>query len=222
MISTLDNCLFVHIPKTGGQSIESVFLQRAGLTWEQREAMLLKKNHDPTMGPPRLAHLFAVEYVKLGYITAEQFNRFFKFSFVRNPWHRLVSEYLYRKYPYSFKDFVFKHFPTSINDDYTKGFDGYRHVIPQYKFLYDEQENLLVDFVGKFEQITEDFAKVTQILTGQPLKLPHRNQSKISYFNSLYKQVKPQLSYVDYYDNETREFVAALYEKDIQLFNYQF
>src|SRR5687768_14243923 len=55
-------CLFVHVPKTAGMSIEHVFLRLVGLTWETRAPLLLGGNDDPRLGPPRLEHLKASEY----------------------------------------------------------------------------------------------------------------------------------------------------------------
>jgi hypothetical protein len=44
MISYKRKCVFVHIPKCAGQSIESVFDNDAGLTWENRAPFLLRPN----------------------------------------------------------------------------------------------------------------------------------------------------------------------------------
>ena len=85
--------IFVHVPKTAGQSVEMVFLNKLNLTWEQRAPLLLRPNSDPAKGPPRLAHLYASEYVSCGHISDEDFARYFKFSVVRNPWARAVSVY---------------------------------------------------------------------------------------------------------------------------------
>lgn len=111
MICHHHKCIFIHIPKTAGQSIEHVFLDLLGLTWETRAPLLLRFNDRKELGPPRLAHLKANDYVNFKYISEELFNSYFKFSFVRNPWSRLVSFYNYRKYYlfYNFKYFVMKH-----------------------------------------------------------------------------------------------------------------
>ncbi len=226
MICQADKCIFVHIPKVAGQSIESVFLQRLGLSWQQRESLLLKHNSNPAFGPPRLAHLTAQEYVKLGYVSAREFKGMFSFAFVRNPWDRLVSEYVYRKYPYSFNDFLFKFFPENSDDNYNNGMDLYRHIIPQTDFLYDNKGKLLVNFVGKFENITDDFSEVTRLITGESLPLPHENKSqsnKLKKLKQVFRFSKSQKKhYSEYYDESSRAFVAQLYRKDIELFGYKF
>lgn len=223
MISKYDNCLFVHVPKVAGQSIESVFLERAGLTWKQRDAMLLKHNSNPSLGPPRLAHLTAQEYVKYGYLSLEEFTQLFSFSFVRNPWDRLVSEYIYRKYPYSFKEFLVMFFPTHMDDNYLQGLDLYRHILPQTDFLCDNQGKILVDFVGKYENLVQDFSKVTKLITGQNLTLPHKNKTSQKRFQQLVSLVKKnKIHYSEFYDKESKELVAKLYQRDIEMFGYVF
>lgn len=226
MISQVDNCVFIHIPKVAGQSIESVFLERAGVIWDERESFLLKHNTSPKFGPPRLAHLTAQEYTSLGYLSNEEFSKMFSFAFVRNPWDRLVSEYVYRKYPYSFNDFLFKYFPISSDDNYNDGLDLYRHIMPQTDFLYDHQGKLLVNFVGKFELLVDDFAEVTRLITGDSLPLPHKNKSysnKLKKLKQLFSFSKSQKKhYSEYYDESSRAFVAQLYRKDIELFDYKF
>ena len=230
MISHQDNCLFVHIPKVAGQSIESVFLQQANLTWEEREQLLLKPNSNPKKGPPRLAHLTAEEYMALGYLTPEAFSKLFKFTIVRNPWDRLVSEYLYKKHIYSFKDFIFKHFPEQGVDDYQNHNGLYRHVMPQYQFIYDKEGKCLVDYVGKFEALQKHFSVISQKVFNQPLELPHKNKTQhSSVIGRTVDKLKKSLDgthnkkhYSSFYDDETQAWVAEFYAKDIALFAYQF
>ncbi len=225
-------CLFVHIPKTAGMSIEDVFLRLVGLTWENRAPLLLGGNEDPKLGPPRLEHLKAEEYVARGHLTAEQFASYFKFSFVRNPWDRIVSEYKYRGYPVKidFKTYLFKHLPAP---GWT---DTYSHVIPQYEFLHDEAGKLLVDFVGRFESLQADFDRVCARVGIPPTPLPRVNrsleQARPDSLRELRKQLRRALwsregkhtfgHYTEYYDDESREFVARLFRKDVEAFNYSF
>lgn len=230
MLSQKYNCLFVHIPKTAGQSVEHVFLALSGLTWQTRASLLLRPNDDPDLGPPRLAHLKASEYVSYGYITPEEFDTCFKFSFVRNPWDRIVSEYRFRRYPrkFDFKTYVFEHLPKP-------GGKHHFHTMPQHEFLFDTKGKCLVDFVGRFESLQEDFDRVCSRLAIPDTPLPHLNNSRSQnrrrrsakgYIRRLieYRRVRAHSfdHYTEYYDDESREFVGQMYEKDIALFKYEF
>jgi hypothetical protein len=81
MICRPYNSLFVHVPKTAGQSIEQFFMDLLGLDWkEDREALYLQNNDDPALGTEKLAHLSASEYVDCGHVTQQEFSGFFKFT----------------------------------------------------------------------------------------------------------------------------------------------
>ncbi|GAA5142120.1 hypothetical protein GCM10025767_30290 [Thalassotalea piscium] len=195
---------------------------------------MLKPNTNKLLGPPRLAHLKASEYVDCGHISAALFQQYFKFTFVRNPWARLVSEFNYRqqhgdvRYQCSFKKFLFERFPTAELDDYLNAKDYYRHVISQWQFIYDENDNCLVDFVGKFENLQQDFDYVQNQLGLPKVPLPHKNitHGKTARFKqsvfSLISKNKAKSHYSYYYDQESMNYVKTLYEKDIILFNYHF
>jgi hypothetical protein len=103
-----------------------------------------------------------------------------------------------------FKSFLFKHLPRP------NAGDKYRHIISQYDFLYDNKGKQLVDFIGRFESLQKDFNFVCGQLNILNSALPHRNKSR------------NRKHYSEYYDLESREFVANLYQKDIKLFNYTF
>jgi len=224
MISAHDNCLFFHVPKVAGQSIESVFLKRAGLTWEQRGEFLLRPNYDPKLGPPRLAHLLAREYVSLGYIDQTTFNQMFKFSFVRNPFARLVSEYRYRGYKQSFEVFVKEHLKDTSLDNYQTGYDGFRHLIPQVDFIYDEGGSCLADFVGRFENLDSDFAHVSKQITGESLLLPKKNETKnkTALMKKLFTRGTGKVDYRTFYNNDTYDIVKTHYQVDLITFGYDF
>ncbi|MBT8052304.1 MAG: sulfotransferase family protein [Gammaproteobacteria bacterium] len=227
MICRAFNCLFVHIPKTAGQSVEQFFMNQLHLDWnEDREALLLQGNEDRTRGTEKLAHLSASEYVDDGYIGREDFSALFKFSFVRNPWERILSEYRYRNYfqHRSFRDFVLNKLPQPGWDD------QYRHVMPQYDMLHDRQGNLLVDFIGRFESLQQDFDRICERLDIADSRLPHRNRSdkksrdlKRKLRNALFRNGENQWRGMeDFYDDETRKAVAEYYRKDIETFGYEF
>lgn len=227
MICREFQCLFVHVPKTAGQSVEQFFMDRLGLDWDaDREKVLLGDNDDPTRGTEKLAHLSASEYLDCGFIERDEFDRLFKFSFVRNPFERIVSEYRYRNYfqHRSFRDFVLNKLPDPGWDD------KYRHVMPQYDMLHDADGRLLVEFVGRFENLQADFDAVCRGLGIEDSALPHRNPSnkksrnlKRRLRNALFRNGEnDKRHYTEFYDDETLEAVKRLYRKDIDTFGYTF
>jgi len=231
MICRQPPCIFIHIPKTAGQSVERVFLRWAGLDWDHRAALLLRPNADPTKGPPRLAHLTARDYVRLGYISQSDFDAAFKFAFVRNPWTRMVSLYHHLNQGQSFREYVLGEFRERVWEEMAW------FVRPQRDFIYDETGALLVDFVGRFERLQEDFDQVCRRLGKPPTPLPRVNQAtdhrKLHWSGNPRKilrswrkrMIKPAPRfprYQDYYDPDTRTAVAELYQMDIELFGYRF
>ena len=87
-------------------------------------------------------------------------------------------------------------------------------VCPQTDFIYTEEYDLLVDYVGRFETLQGSFSQICKKLDLPAIELPHLNASKTIY--PRYEE------YQDYYDDETVDFVSQIYEKDIELFNYTF
>lgn len=226
MICRPFQCLFVHVPKTAGQSVEQFFMDRMGLDWDaDRGEVLLGDNPDSDRGTQKLAHLSAWEYVNDGFIAREEFERLFRFSFVRNPFERIVSEYRYRNYFHhrSFRDFVLHKLPEPGWDD------KYRHVMPQYEMLYDPDGRLLVDYVGRFETLQRDFGEVCKRLGIEDASLPHRNPSdkksrnlKRKVRNALFLNGEGRKNHwTEFYDRRTLDAVTRLYHKDIEAFGYE-
>jgi hypothetical protein len=234
MISHKHKCVFFHIPKVAGQSIELFFLKLNHLDWENRESLLLKENHDRTKGPPRLAHLKSHEYVKYNYLNQKEFDSYYKFSFVRNPWARVVSMYKFGNYNHciSFSRFVKNILPRLIKKE--EWFYG-----KQYNFIY-HKNSINVDFVGRFENLNQDFGKVCDKLNLDFTRLPHKNKSekKVGYkkfkqqlkffmFNPLETlNFKPDSikskDYRDYYTSELIDLIYQMYKEDVETFNYKF
>ncbi|MBS1730837.1 MAG: sulfotransferase family 2 domain-containing protein [Bacteroidetes bacterium] len=221
-------CIFVHIPKAAGQSVEHYFLQKVGLDWDSRSPLLLRKNDQPKAGPPTLAHMRAADYVKYHYLSQELFDTYYKFSFVRNPWSRAVSMYKFLGYHtfMSFENFVLYQLPKLMK---SKSW----FVAPQYDMLYDN-DILQVDFVGKFENIDVDFAQVCTHFGFSDKILPHVNKSKSDKFKGLKQLIKnPALltklsltkfkkDYKAYYQSKTTDMINKIYQKDIEVFEYMF
>lgn len=110
MISHENKCIFVHIPKVAGTSIISIFDDQVKVKTENR--LLLPFEPDANKFDPPPTHLRITDYVKYGHVSKEIFYEYFKFTFVRNPWDRIVSVYKYRGHAskYDFKVFLFEHF----------------------------------------------------------------------------------------------------------------
>lgn len=226
--------LFIHIPKAAGQSVERVLLGEMGLDWNSRAGTLLRSNTDPSKGPPRLAHLTAEEYVRLGWLDEKESSALFKFAFVRNPWARVVSEYQYRRLGpgIGFRQFVLERFPGPADDNYATSDDHYRHVLPQVRFLFNQKGECLVDFVGRFESIGSDFATVASKLGLKCTELPHSNASrqtprqKDGFRRTLQDILRGvgarKTDYTAYFDSQTQRVVERLYEEDIARFGYSF
>ena len=103
MISHKHKCIFVHIPKCGGQSIEQCFMQDYGILNRKTRECYDKLNIDPWMEntPKEMlnSHWLLSEYPKLDY---------FKFAIIRNPMDRAISyfQWFSQKYAdYSFEEF---------------------------------------------------------------------------------------------------------------------
>lgn len=226
-------CVFIHIPKNAGQSIEHVFLNLLNLTWDTRAPLLLRYNDNIELGPPRLAHLKAEEYVRYKYLTQDMFDDYFKFTFVRNPWSRMVSIYKHLGFnkKLEFNVFLKGTFKNTIFND-KNWFVG-----PQSNFVYSENGDLLVDFIGRFEDLQNSFEHVCKQIGLPATQVPHINESKEN--DSVFsrnpknfvknisrriteKKISSYKTYQEYYDEESIDLVAELYEKDIELFKYDF
>ena len=172
MISHKHKTIFVHVPKTAGQSIEQVFVDDLGLTWDDREVLNLRYNADRAIGPQRLAHLYADEYVRCGHIKLDLWNSYYKFAVVRNPYDRILSEFRYRRFrktgPLSW--FLRKRY----RDEHL---DSTRHVVSQSRYLFDENGTCLVDEIIKFEDLKDRMPEVFERIFGAPRTLPRRNES---------------------------------------------
>jgi len=220
-------CVFIHIPKAAGQSVEQYFLHKVGLDWQTRAPLLLRKNDDPTMGPPKLAHLTALEYTTYNYLSQQEFDSYYKFSFVRDPFTRTISFYKYLGYHsmVTFDVFVKNYLPKLIKEQYW-------FLMPQVNFLYDNDKPLF-DFVGRFENINSDFEKVCTALNMPDADLPHANKSKKEKYERLKlirkdPSVLKHLSFnlkegkgvADYYTDELKDIVYNMYKPDFEKFGY--
>lgn len=187
-------CIFVHIPKSAGTSVcKAIFGYQIG-------------------------HRTYADYVMN---SPANLDHYFKFSFVRNPWDRVLSAYLYLR----------DHSDSSTPEDDEWAESNLRsycdfnefvqewvnnenilqkvHFIPQYKFISDENGVIKMDFVGRFEDLTNDFKYITSIIGQTERNLPSTN-------------VTSHQHYSHFYNDESIEIIRNVYSKDITTFNYVF
>jgi hypothetical protein len=193
----------------------------------------LRHNDRPELGPPRLAHLTAAEYVDHKYVTPQQFANYFKFTIVRNPWDRMVSFYKYLGYHRctTFKRFLTGYFTHRLWKD------QYWFVQPQSEYIYTLDNECLVDYVGRFEVLSEAMDYVGKQVGLGDVSVPKINKSakKSRLFDDgldglfqrklveiIKGKIKMRDDYRSYYDDESMLRVAELYKRDIDLFGYEF
>lgn len=196
IVSHRARAIFVHVQKTAGSSIEAVL-----------------RAHDPAAGSHLVDGSRHVDAVRLReHLGRAIWDRYFKFAFVRNPWDRLVSWYqmcVDVPEPNAFQRYVREGFPTfeSFVTGATTG-PGAKTTRNQLDYLADEAGRLIVDFVGRHENVEADFAAVAARL-GLDRELPRINVSRHG-------------AYRTYYSEATRAIVEERFARDIAAFGYRF
>ena len=226
------NIIFIHIPKTGGGTIE----KSLGIFGEDNNGSL-KVNYDILYGKDddKLLQHLTLQNIKI--TKQNEFDKYRKISFVRNPYDRMVSEYLWRTQIYGkrqieFKQYIFEEAIPRKNGEnvFVKNFYKDENLVPlmdihyldQYKFLINKYGNIDIDFIGKFENLEEDFFKIFNFKIAET-KI---HKSKSNYLYYLYKKIIPFLlrkkAYRRFYDNETKDLIENEYAEDLKKFNYSF
>ncbi len=200
IISYSKKFLFIHVYKVAGTSIRYALSPYGKPTIISR----VKRNifGKPFLGNDFAHHVTSLEVRdKLG---NREFNKLFKFAFVRNPWDWQVSLY---------------HFTIQNIDHFQhnkvkklKNFEEYINwriqeaMCFQSSFTHDGKGNQLVDFVGHIENIQTDFKQICDHV-GIVCKLPVINRS-------IHKE------YEKYYTPITYNLIGDAYSKEIDLFGY--
>jgi hypothetical protein len=210
ILSYSSGFLFIHVEKAAGSSIQQALLPFANAQPNSRLRRRLA-----LLGPlNRVGGLFRAlqfgEHATANEVKrclpAEVYDSLFKFAFVRNPWDRLVSRYAHLLRS---KDRRRHNFISSLEkfEDFLQ-WEIQRDSANQYPYVTDAQGNQIVDFVGHYETLGEDFDKVCAKLKIQ-VELPRANVSE-------------HRDYRTYYTPETRGFVAKKFQRDIEMFGYNF
>lgn len=206
MVSDQYKFIFIQIPKTGCTSVGSVLKNNAnGISYNGASA------------PKKSIYFKHITYREIQkQLSRETLGKYFKFTFVRNPWDWLVSNYFYCRgvhYPYYYrvkgsrKKLRTESMPLNFNE-WVKWYVEKLHGT-QFEMIANLTEDCELDFIGKFENIHNDFNIICNKIGIPSQKLPHKNKTKHTH-------------YTEYYDDETRQIVVEKYAKDIEYFGYEY
>lgn len=183
----LDDYIFIHINKNGGTSIS--------------QALRIPQEH-------------YTAFEKRSRVGQRSWNKKITFSVVRNPWDRIVSMYCYRiktnqtelhRHKLSFEEWL----RFTLVDKDPVFYDKPKMFMPQFDWLVDENSDLIVSNLLRFESLSDDFQDFTTKLGLSSIALPHVNKTNRS-------------SYSSYFTSETKDIVENFYLKDINAFGYAF
>jgi hypothetical protein len=185
--------VFLHVPKTGGTAIKRLL----GINQLNSE--------NPALIPSPQHLTCALLRAAIG---PEKYDSYFKFTFVRNPWSRLVSDYFWRQGGSRRRmDMTFSEFTAYVADlvrtgrFYDQRFDD--HFIPQVKYTRD------VDRIYRFEAFADGVKSAARLLGVEIEEVPE-------------KRTRPYDNYWEFYDAASKARVEAVYREDIDAFGYEF
>ena len=224
------NFLYVAITKTGCHTTkQSLVLSGLGTKADKNTPLAELSWKHPQ-------HYTALEERQL--IGEEDYNNRFKFTFVRNPWGRLLSSYtsIYRSRegrrqklvtyedaisPEKFNEWAVDVLTNRIVDKCSRKYPTCDHqrIIhwPCLDWITDKDGKIIVDFVGKHETLEEDYKKVLSLIEARvtcpmPRYIPLK---RVNVSNQGF-------DYKHYYSDETRDLVSKHFEKDIEAFGYEY
>jgi len=207
--------LFIHIAKTGGTSIRAALRH---YKWKDPYRIpLFVCSRISSFSHHRLAckiprHAKAIAAYEM--LPREFFNELFKFAFVRNPWDLQVSSYhhVQRERPHLLNGI--EDFQSFLKWKLDPG-RPYHYIIDtsielQSDYLVDLKGNIIVDFIGRYERLEDDFHEACARIGIKPPKLPRK------------RQAMDRTAYQKYYTDETAELIARHFRQDIEMFGYTF
>lgn len=224
MISHQFNCIFIHIPKCAGTSIETAlghfenFNGRGGqdhrtirmieqpvnrqYIWASRENCfeLLRRLRYRYRREPNPHNKLTV--------TQAQYSNYFKFTFVRNPWARAYS--WYKNVMSDAKHRRGYRIPSDLSfNAFLRRFAGRGMLRPQLYWITGFDGSIPLDYIGRFESLKKDFEEICRFLGIPLLTLPHTLKGETG-------------DYHEHYDQDSIDLVSSFYACDIERFGYSF
>lgn len=206
VISHRHQFIFFAVPKTGSQSIR-LFLRKHldKNDWEQSNLLYKSRLPFPEVAKQKNGHITALQIKP--HLDKAVWNKYYKFAFVRNPWDRFISfcaflkkqEFSFEENPKIFMEFILNN-PKKMNHLLIK---------QQHKFICDANKTIMINFVGKMENMDSDMKKVCSVLKIPFEPIPHVNST-------------PHKNYKEYYNDDLINKVGEKFSEDISIFNYRF
>lgn len=205
IISHQHRFIFTAIPKTGTHSVRRALRARLGPEDLEQVALFVQKSL-PFEQLAKLGH---------GHISLQQirpfvgqavFAGYIKFAFVRNPFDRFVSFCAFM----TREDGDFARNPREVMKFFLDR-PPFDHLLfwPQHHFVTDAGGALLTDAIGRVEDMQFSYDAICQRLGIASAPLEKVNSSRRD-------------DYRGYYDTALIDGVTALYQRDLDLFGYQF
>lgn len=202
--------VFLHIPKTAGTSVGAAINRSLGID-ERYDGPII--HHDD--------------------LTKEILQEYFVFTFVRNPWDRLYSQYKFRQWlqhiPF---EFAIRHleelYRIRYNTDVSTNppdlstaklrsdwYAEFTHIPSQVEFLRGKYNDGIdkfpyLNFIGRFENFKQDMFHIARRLELKNFEILHENKSR------------SRQRYTEIYTDSTKKYVEYMYYEDIEKFKYTF
>jgi len=166
----------------------------------------------------------------------EHMDDFFKFTFVRNPYTKLLSAYMYLKRhldtcnmnsgleenpQYTIRGLEENPQYFTDLDVFVKNYQNVNNIsffhafIPQYEHLLDFSNNINFQYIGKTETFNEDLINIFILLDiknyEELISGIHRKHNVSDYEKNI----------TEYYNEETFQFVNTFFKKDFEVFGYK-
>ena len=205
IISSVHKFIFAAVPKTGTHSVRRALREHMG-PQDLEQVGLFVQREFPFPALAQIGHGHITLAQVRPFIAPVDFESFFKFAFVRNPFDRFVSysSFITREVGHFDRDpqRVMRHFVANPPMD---------HILfrPQHEFVTDEEGALLTDYVGRVEEMQQSYDEICRRIGIPSATLDQVNSSR-------------RASYRDYYDQGLIDGVAKLYARDLELFGYEF
>lgn len=245
IISHKNKFIFIKPTKVAGTSVEIALAKHCG----EKDIITPITSYNPRFDDSEYNHQF-INYEKLGYynhicphdikqkIGKEVWNKYFKFTVVRNPWDQAVSRYFWNKErssqlqkkfnkvkilsilfnPHAYIH-VFKELRGFLQKIYLLNSSEFERFILTFnkdwtntRYYFDKHGKPLCDYYMRYENLEEDYKNICNKLGIPYEKLPKTKN----------KQRKGKKHYSKYYNKKTKAKIKSKFKKEINFFNYKF